>query len=214
MKKLKKAFLVCLCFVLVMGLSIVGTVAYLTDTDATKNTFTVGKVDISLDEAKVNPDGTLVDAAERVKENAYHLVPGQTYVKDPTVTVEGDSEEAYIRMLLVINCKAELDAIFAPDGMKLDEFFGGYSSADWLYVGKTAQDNSLTYEFRYKESVDPEGADKALPPLFTSITVPGFLDGDDMKSIENLSIDVYAHAIQKAGFDSAELAWLAFDARQ
>ena len=79
--------------------------AWLTDTQNTVNTFTIGKVEITVDEAAVTPEGAPIEGADRVKGNVYHLVPGKTYVKDPTLTVLADSEAAYVRMLLTLNCK-------------------------------------------------------------------------------------------------------------
>ena len=87
MKKKTKALMLVLCAVLLVTASVLGTMAYLTSTDEVVNTFTVGQVAITLDEAKVNPDGTAVTPAERVKANAYHLLPGHAYTKDPTVHV-------------------------------------------------------------------------------------------------------------------------------
>lgn len=51
MKNIKKIVALVLAMVLVAGLSVAGTVAYLTDRDAKTNVFTVGNVDISLNEA-------------------------------------------------------------------------------------------------------------------------------------------------------------------
>ena len=98
-----------------------GTIAYLTSTDAVKNTFTVGNVSIKLDEAKVTEDGKIVEGADRVHENDYKLLPGLTYTKDPTVTVENGSEESYVRMKVTFNnAKAIIamctDPEFAEDG--------------------------------------------------------------------------------------------------
>ena len=60
MKTRSKALLLTLCAVLLVAATIFGTMAYLTSTDTVTNTFTVGKVNIKLDEAKANSDGTLV----------------------------------------------------------------------------------------------------------------------------------------------------------
>ena len=77
MKKAKKVLVLLLCAVLLVGASIAGTVAYLTDTDnVVENTFTVGKVVIDLDEAKVNEYG-VKDGDTRVKANSYTLVPAR-----------------------------------------------------------------------------------------------------------------------------------------
>jgi predicted ribosomally synthesized peptide with SipW-like signal peptide len=104
MKKATKALLAILCVVLLVAGSVMATLAYLTDSDEVKNTVTVGKVDITVDESEVTPDGEPVDGADRVDGNEYHLIPGQSYVKDPTMTVKKGSEESYVRMLVSVNC--------------------------------------------------------------------------------------------------------------
>lgn len=214
MKNWKKTLMICLCVVAVLTTAVVGTLAWLIDADSAVNTFTVGQVDITVDEAKVNADGTTVTGADRVKENAYHLIPGQTYTKDPTMTVDADSEEAYVRMLLTLNSKAELDAVFAP-GTALTTIFNGYDASNWIFETKVVDTaaNTVTYEFRYKETVNPNGTDVVLDALFDSFTIPGTLDGADLKAIEDLEITVTGHAIQATGFATADAAWAAFDAQ-
>ena len=97
MKTKSKALLLTLCAVLLVAASVMGTMAYLTSTDTVENTFTVGNVKITLDEAKVDTDGTPAAPAERVKANSYKLLPGHTYTKDPTVTVIKGSESSYVQ---------------------------------------------------------------------------------------------------------------------
>ena len=210
MNTVKKTLLICLCVIAVVMASVLGTLAWLTDQETVVNTVTVGKVDITVDEAKVNPDGTPVTGADRVTGNQYHLIPGQTYTKDPTMTVKAGSTEAYVRMELTLNCKAELDAIFAP-GVELTSIFQGYDASKWIYVGETTDGNTVTYEFRYYTTVSAESADVELEPLFTSFTIPGELDGNDLNAIQSLQITVVGHAIQAQGFENADAAWAAFD---
>ena len=111
MKTRSKALLLTLCAVLLVAASVMGTMAYLTSTDEVNNTFTVGNVKITLDEAKVNTDGTAVTPAERVKANEYKLMPGHTYTKDPTVTVIKGSESSYVRMKVTFNNAAQIIAM-------------------------------------------------------------------------------------------------------
>lgn len=111
MKTKSKALLLTLCAVLLVAASVMGTMAYLTSTDKVENTFTVGNVKITLDEAKVNTDGTPAAPAERVKANEYKLLPGHTYTKDPTVTVIKGSESSYIRMKVTFNNAAQIIAM-------------------------------------------------------------------------------------------------------
>ena len=98
-----KPLLTLCCALLLVAAGVFGTLAYLTGTDTVNNTFTVGNVQIKLDEAKVNTDGTPVAGADRVQANAYHLLPGHTYTKDPTVTVKAVSDDSYVRMKVTFN---------------------------------------------------------------------------------------------------------------
>ncbi|MBQ2887923.1 MAG: hypothetical protein IJE29_03250, partial [Firmicutes bacterium] len=117
MKKKRKILGVALSAAALMAASVFGTMAYLTDTGAVSNTFTVGKVYISLDEADVNEagqplkDGKIVEKVDEADRwtptddepsQEYRLLPGHSYTKDPTVTVEAGSEEAYVRMMATI----------------------------------------------------------------------------------------------------------------
>lgn len=212
MKTRSKALLLTLCAVLLVAATIFGTMAYLTSTDTVTNTFTVGKVNIKLDEAKANPDGTLVEGAERVKANEYKLLPGHTYNKDPMVTVLSGSESSYVKMTVTFSKADELDAIFAPDGANLTSIFNGYDAANWIAKGNTkGADNTRTYEFWYKEAVAAPTADVALDALFDSITVPGEITNEQLATIEGMTITVNAYAIQADGFADAAAAWAAFN---
>ena len=207
----KKILVACLCVALAV-LTIAGTtLAYLTSQDTVVNTFTVGNVQIKLDEAKANADGTLVANADRVKANSYKLIPGHTYNKDPMVTVLKGSESSYIKMTVTFSKAAELDAIFAPNGADMTSIFNGYDSTNWIYKGNTedTEANTRTYEFWYKETVAAPDADVALDALFDQIKVPGTITGEQLETIEGMTITVNAYAIQADGFANAEAAWAA-----
>ena len=212
MKTKRKALLLTFCAVLLVVASVLGTIAYLTSQDEVKNTFTVGRVAIKLDEAKVNLDGTLVEGADRVQKNSNKLLPGHTYTKDPTVTVRSGSESSYIKMTVTFTMANELDAIFAPDGADLTSIFKGYDPANWIAKGNTKNtaDNTRTYEFWYKDAVGAPTADVALDALFESITVPNDITGEQLATIQGMKITVNAYAIQADGFETAAKAWDAF----
>ena len=212
MKTKRKALLLTFCAVLLVVASVLGTIAYLTANDKVTNTFTVGQVAINLDEAKVNPDGTVVEGADRVKANSYKLLPGHTYTKDPTVTVLKGSESSYIKMTVTFTMAKELDTIFAPDGAKLTSIFKGYDGDKWIAKGNTkdATANTRTYEFWNKDAVGAPDGDVALDALFDFITVPSTINNDQLKTIAGMKITVNAYAIQADGFKTAEEAWAAF----
>ena len=211
MKNKSKVLILFLSAMLLVGASVLGTMAYLKSSDTVENTFTVGLVKIKLDEADVNKDGSYVSNHDaRVKENEYHLLPGHTYIKDPTVTVLKGSEASYVRMLVTVNEQADLDEIFAPIGADLTSIFGGVSS-DWtLYGEKENGDDTRTYEFRYNSIVAALDDDLVLDDLFETITVPSSITGEQLATVTDLKITVVANAIQADGFDNADAAWAAF----
>lgn len=200
-----------LCAVLLVAGSVLGTLAYLTSTDSVTNTFTVGNVQITLDEAKVGADGKALTGndAARVKANNYKLMPGHTYDKDPTVTVKAGSESSYIKLVVVVTKSQELDAI----GVDLLATFNGYDSANWLYKGNTEDttNNTRTYEFWYKETVSAAGSDVKLDALFDRITIPGTITNEQIATVNEMTITITAHAIQADGFANAEAAWAAYN---
>ena len=213
MKK-TKVLLTLACAILLVAASVMGTLAYLTSTDEVKNTFTVGNVQIKLDEAKANLDGTLVEDVDRVQANSYKLLPGHTYNKDPMVTVLANSEESYVKMTVTLSHASELEAIFGGEGADLTQIFTGYESTKWTYksCSRDTVNNTRTYEFWYYTTVTPGTADKALEPLFTHVVVPGTITNAQLATLADMTITVNAHAIQADGFTSAEAAWDAYGA--
>lgn len=244
-----KALLMSLCAVLLVAASVLGTMAYLTDSKDVKNTFTVGNVTIKLDEAKVDEKGNLVKnqddtLADRVTRNEYKLLPGHTYVKDPTVTVLTPSVESYVRMKVTFN---NADKIIA---LCTDPEFGGevtgvenafplirmvnfvkakaakwdgiipdnmVDTEDMLANSKyfvKGTDNTLTYYFYYNGTVAARDGNVVLPTLFDSIKVPTWVTGDQLAKLNDFQINVVAEAIQADGFESADAAWAAFAAQQ
>ena len=223
---MKKKLTLVVAFVLVFALGVAGTFAYLTSTDTVTNTFTVGNVQIKLDEAKANPDGTLVAGADRVDANSYKLLPGHTYNKDPMVTVLADSEPSYVRMLVTVSdidaLKAafpanDYPAFYSGDMFLLEKLVEGWNSTVWESVSyaeakdETTGITSATYEFRYHETVSTVGTgDKALDPLFTKVVIPGTIENAALAKLDGVDIDVVAQAIQADGFSGATDAWSHF----
>ena len=185
MKQAKKVLLLALCAVLLVGATIAGTVAYLTSQATVTNTFTVGKVAITMDEAavneygqKLNAEGGIADAddtlAARKTENTYKLVPGLQYTKDPTIHVDPSSEDCYLFV-----------KITKSENFTLGEMTGWTQITGtniWYYntVAK-ANDNVVVFEtVTYSDAVE------------TTVE-------------ENITITAYA--VQKETFADAQAAW-------
>lgn len=191
MKKKTKALMLVLCAVLLVTASVLGTMAYLTSTDEVTNTFTVGQVAITLDEAKVNEDGTPVPGAARVKENAYHLLPGHTYTKDPTVHVQANSEDSFIFV------KVENGIASYEDSPTIAEQI---TARGWTALDDVAN----VYYKAYTKS------DTATDlPVFGNFTIADHANATD--SWNNISaatkVTVTAYAVQQDGFASVADAW-------
>lgn len=236
MKTKSKALLLTLCAVLLVAASVLGTMAYLTSTDTVTNTFTVGKVEIKLDETDVTNQ-----TGPRVQANSYKLMPGTTYTKDPTVTVKAGSEESYVRMKVTFNNATKIIAL-CTDPEFADEVTGAENAFPLIRMVKFVEANAakwdgiipdnmvetedmlampkyfaydktadtLTYIFYYRETVTATTADVVLPVLFDSITVPGWVTGEQLAELNNFKITVVAEAIQAGSFANADKAWAAF----
>lgn len=132
MKVSKKILAVTMSAAVITSIAAAGTLAYLTSQDTAVNTFTVGKVNITLDEAKVGPDGKADPSGERVKENVYeNILPGAVLDKDPTVTVEAGSADCYV-YVAVRNYLADRNGTGGPGNW--DNWYGGFDVSDnWDY---------------------------------------------------------------------------------
>lgn len=188
MKTARKAMLIALCAVLLVAASVMGTLAYLTSTTGVvTNTFTVGNVKITLDEAKVDTAGVEVKDADRVLENKYHLIPGSSYTKDPTVHVDANSEDAWL-FVKVENGLANIEA-------------GTTIAAQMAAKGWTLVANQ-TNVYAYKTTV---AAGNNIV-VFESFTVSGTAD---VAAYEEAEIKVTAYAVQAENFETAAEAWTA-----
>lgn len=220
----KKVISTMLLVVLVAVLSIGGTLAWLTDDDAVTNTFTVGNVEILLDEAlvKETTDATtgakewVADAEEaRVQKNEYKgIYPGAVLPKDPTVKNTG-SEPAYIRVSVTVNNWNILTA----DNVGIKDLETVFTVEDdfaetWKRVDIVVADNTATYTYEYIANNGILAKAATTGPLFTEVTVPALLNSEQMAKIgSTLQMDIKAYAIQARGFADAEEAFAAYAAQ-
>ena len=225
MKTKSKALLLTLCAVLLVTASVLGTMAFLTSTASVENTFTVGSVKITLDEAKVTTDGKTVEGAARVTENSYKLMPGHTYTKDPTIHVDAASEDCFIRAKVTLTNGKEWIAIatkYADN--KVENISKGTDDNIW-WVSQPAVDetaNTVTYTFVYKNESHTDELGKRIWTstdskdlvLFNEIAIPGGLTNDELAAVGRSKITVVAEAIQADGFETEAAAWAAFDAQK
>jgi len=205
MKTKRKALLLTLCAVLLVAASVFGTIAYLTDTEAVTNTFTVGQITMSMDEAKVNTDGTVVEGGDRVLENTYHLLPGHTYSKDPVVHLTANSS-CYV--FIKVDNKG-IEAIEEKDTSYVS-VANQILNNGWTWW---KNDSNVHYFYKLVENNTNQEVESDLP-VFSSFKVDESVTNEGLKTFyegagTEKAVTVTAYAIQKDGFDSHEAAWTA-----
>ena len=121
----KKTLALLLIAVLLIGGAAGGTIAYLTDkTEKVVNTFTVGNVDITLEETTTD----------------FKMVPGTEIAKDPKVTVLKGSVACYL-------------FVKVEKSDNLDQFISYTIDSDWTAGTKTATEegNGIPVGVYYRE---------------------------------------------------------------
>lgn len=189
MKAKTKALVLAVCAVLLVATTVFVTMAYLTSkTETVNNTFTVGKVGITLDEAKVDEYGTPIQNANRVIGNAYKLIPGHEYKKDPTVHFAANSEASW----LFVKVEDGLAAIEADNKVAAQITANGWTAlngvANVYYKAVSANTSNSAVDYVVFETFK----------LTEDAAVENYSDA---------SITITAYAVQKDGFDTAIAAW-------
>ena len=196
MNKMKKFALIAVCAALLVCVTIGATVAYLTSTAKVENTFTVGDVKITLDEAKVTAAGVPVEGAARVTANKYHLLPGNQYVKDPIVHVDANSESC----IVFVKVENGIKNIEAPT-----------TTVNGQVIYKSIEDQMAGYGWHalpdhpgvyYKKATDSDSLLPAEIPagknlnVFDRFMISYDADGDTLKAYKDAKITIKAYAIQ------------------
>lgn len=186
----KKIITLCLVIAL-LAVSIAGaSLAYFTDTQEADNVFTMGDVDIELEEPDWDPD----------PEDGFN--PGVEYAKNPYVTNTGDTD-VWVRIKVTFTQYSQFMAAaqkhehtdWTPLAM-LNELDASTDKADttkgwWLVDAAPTADtatNTITYEFIYKTLLE-DGEDKKTSELFKSVTIPTWIDSEDRETFGSVKLD-------------------------
>ncbi len=182
---MKKILAFALSLVLVAGLAVGGTIAWITDTSETlTNTFTIGDINISL--------------AETTGET-YKMIPGNEITKDPEVTVEKGSEASWLFVKLVKSDNFDdfLTYEVAEGWTALNEVDGVY----WREVDDLTEATAdVVYPVLKGDQVKViDTVDKDDLTSLTTETYP--------------TLTITAYAVQKDNMDTAADAWAALNAQ-
>ena len=195
---MKKKLMTVLALVLVIAMSVAGTIAFLTDTtDPISNTFTVGKVDITLTET------FNTDTNNDQKNDAWQaqLIPGTTYAKDPVVTVTADSEDCWLFVKFeekngaatYLNYTSNLTA---ANGWTQGDGPNIPANVWYRAVDKAATDTS--FQLLAGNNTYPDGC----------IGVKDTVTNENMDTASNAELVYTAYACQKANMTAVD-AWAA-----
>ena len=139
-KKLAKIAALAMAAVSLVLVTVLVTVAFLTSkSNVITNTFTGGQVQITMDETAVDLNtGAVLNS--KSNGNAYRLVPGKEYVKDPTVHVLVDSEESYV----FVEISNEISGI--EKGVKgLGTIAEQMAALNWKKIAKSSNGDVYVY---------------------------------------------------------------------
>lgn len=183
----KKLALITAAALLAGTLAVGATLAYFTDSDKAVNVIQMGNVNISLTEPIFSSSdvSTTNDKGEHVYNQV--IYPGQPIAKDPVITVENDSLDAYLRVKIEVTgnkiTKDDEKAIIGS--LKVKNQAGALvdlAAAGWVQ----AEDGYFYYQNKVTEG------DKI--PVFNEFVVPDTWNNEYGNS--EFSISIKAEAIQ------------------
>ena len=205
MKKTKKIVALALAAVMLVSATVAVTVAYLQSTDSVTNTFTVGKVEIILNEAPVDADGKET-TGDRVKENSYKLYPGKEYDKDPTVFVDDESEDCYVFVEVLNGIEEIEDATNTIEDQILANGWKLLSGNVYYYTGKSDETN-----YNANGAIVSKGAELV---VFEKFKIASDVDNTELaryatneEAANPVRIEINAYAVQEETFATAAAAW-------
>ena len=177
---MKKTLTVVIALVLVVVMSVAGTVAYLTaSTGPVVNTFTVGNIDITLTETTTD----------------FKMVPGSDIAKDPKVTVVGGSEACWLFVKVEESTVLDDYVTYAiADGWtELTGFSGVY------YREVAASESNQVFSVLANDKV-----------TVNSDVTKGMMDALGEENATQPTLTFTAYAVQKDNIADAVTAWNQF----
>ena len=157
-----------------------GTAAYLTDFETATNSFTVGKVDIDLDEPNWKP------------EDNTDLVPTQVIRKDPYVANKGVNEAfVYLEVSVPVRNVITVAKDGTRNALAKTELFSFTKNKDWTQLERTEVGQNMVYTYAYNHILKPG---TKTTTLFDTVTFANIIEGQ--LDTQQIDMPVRAYAIQ------------------
>lgn len=200
----KKAIVAVVALVLVLCCAMGGTLAWLVDsTTEVKNTFTYGDINISLWEHKLNEDGLTLseDVFTGAEQTGFKMIPGNKIKKDPTVTVEADSEASWLFVKI-------------EESENFDDFMTYSIAGGWTRLTEDTKGNAIS-DLIYWREVDVSNEQQAFEVLEDNeVSVLGTVTKDNLNALDANDANNYptltftAYAVQRdTNIATAAQAW-------
>lgn len=193
MKSMKKTIALAVAIAMICGCAIGGTLAWLIDqTTEVQNTFTVGNIDIELTET------WNTDSDKNGENDAWQgkMVPGNTLVKDPKVTVQAGSEACWV-------------FVKVEEENNLDKYIS-YTIADgWTMLDANKNGKADDNIYWREQAVTNENVSYSVL-AGDKVTVNNTVLKSDMDSLTEATqpkLVFTAYAVQKDNVASAADAW-------
>ena len=196
--KTKQTMAKAVCTLATLALVSSAAFSYFTDKEEKTNTFTIGSVDVVLEEPSWPGD-------DPTDESEKDLVPCEVVAKDPQITNTGKND-AYVYLEVTLPKATVVTA--NEDGTKNEaqnQALFTYTINDgWTLMDEyTAEDSTkVTYVYAYNQVLSPLETTQA---LFNEVTLINLIEGQDIEMTQN--IDIVAKAIQKDGVGSIQEAY-------
>ena len=205
---MKKTLIIVLSLVLVVVMTVAGTMAYLTDkTEEVKNTFTVGSIFVPDD-----PDDPDDDIALELKEhgikddnndgkyefdlttetigNKYKVLPGVALPKDPFIRTNRDTEmAAYLFLEVVDETSDALSFTVDPD--------------NWTKLYDATETRGAIYYYKTTGIVPAD----TKAPLTVNILKDQAITVSNVEITNPGEVSFLGYMIQAGGFDTPAAAW-------
>lgn len=190
-----------------------GIMAYFTDNDVADNNFTIGKIDIDLEEPTWDrlPDTD----GDEVPDEHEDILPNETIAKDPQVKNTGVNAafifmEVKVPYANVVTANADGTKNAAAD----TELFSYTVNPGWVEVGEGTKnaDGTVTHLYAYGSStaMTSLAANATTPTLFDAVTFANVIEGQGLEE-STKTINIKSYGIQttnvNGGVTAPDAVW-------
>lgn len=190
------------------AMTVGGVMAYFTDTDEKVNSFTVGRVEIELQEPEWDkkPD----EDDNGIPDEAENMVPMQTITKDPKVKNTGDND-AFIFLTVEKPCReaVTVNADGTRNPSTMTELYQYAADKSWICLGSCpvtdGKGNQTARKYLYAYAGENGECTAVIPgdttvPLFEQVTFANLMEEQGVEN-QTFSMPIHAYAIQTTDLD-------------